>query len=326
MLCKNIAKNFCFVTVLVFIFALASACGFVPSHGAMPANQGTTADAEISKDYGSPRVIATISSNEITESSGLVASRCNKDVLWTHNDSGDEALIYAINLKGEKLGTWKVTGAKNNDWEDMATFKNAAGQCFLYLGDIGNNERFRSEMTVYRVAEPQVSDADKNSGKKNPIATEPADALKFVYPDIRHDAETLMVHPQTGDVYVMTKSLSSASGVYKISATEAFNSDKVVTPERIGDFTVPAIPNGFLTGGEIAPDGKRIIICDYFAAYEITLPENSKNFDDIWKQKPQKIELDERKQGEAVCYSSDEKSIYATSEKRNSPLIEVDRK
>ena len=65
------------------------------------------------------------------------------------------------------------------------------------------------------------------------------------------------------------------------------------------------MPNGFLTGGDISPDGKRVILCDYFGAYEIVLPEKAKNFDEIWKEKPLIVELGEREQGEAVGYSAD---------------------
>jgi hypothetical protein len=118
--------------------------------------------------------------------------------------------------------------------------------------------------------------------------------------------------------------LSSASGVYKMPKNYDLN--KVNRIEKIADFSVPAFPNGFLTGGDISPDGKRVVICDYFNAYEIVLPENAKNFDEIWREKPLIVELGERAQGEAVGYSADGKSIFATSEKRNSPVIEVKRK
>jgi hypothetical protein len=223
--------------------------------------------------------------------------------------------LFAINEKGKKLGTWKVTDAKNTDWEDIATFKDEKGKCFLYIGDIGNNNRTRSEMIIYKLAEPKVSEGDKDSSKKNPNKTEPAEAINFKYPDGNYDAETLMIHPN-GDIYVLTKSLIGASEVFKIG--------KKTT--KIADFSVPAIPNGFVTGGEISPDGKRIILCDYFNAYEIVLPKDAKKFDDIWKETPLVIELGERKQGEAICYTADGKAIIATSEKKNSPVIKVERK
>jgi len=274
--------------------------------------------------YEKPQVIGTITSDEIVESSGIVASKCQENVLWTHNDSGDGTFIFALNLKGEKLGTYKVKNSKNVDWEDIAAFKNDAGECFLYIGDIGNNARSRGEFVIYMVKEPKVVEADAKTNRKNPQKTEAAESIKFEYPDSRHDAETLLVHPQTGDMYVLTKRITGASGVYKLSKN--YNRNKTTQLEKIADVTVPAVPNGFLTGGDISSDGKRVVLCDYFAAYEILLPENARNFDEIWKQKFNTIPLGERAQGEAVAYSPDGKSIFATSEKLNSPLIEVKRR
>ncbi len=73
-------------------------------------------------------------------------------------------------------------------------------------------------------------------------------------------------------------------------------------------------------------DGKRVVICDYFAGYELILPDGSGSFDEIWKQKPSAVELGDRKQGEAVGYSADGLSIVATSEGKHSPLIEAKRR
>ncbi len=313
MLCKNITKNFLFVTVFCAFCTIFTNCSLVSSNNSNSAGQS---ENQTSTNYSNPKVVGTIKSEEITESSGLVNSRCNPSVFWTHNDSGGSEFIFAINEKGEKLGTWKVTGAKNNDWEDIATFKDKSGKCFLYLGDIGNNSGSKSQMTIYKVAEPQVSEADKKSSKKSPGKTETAEAINFSYPAGNHDAETLLVHPMTGEIYVLTKQMIGASEIFKIGA-------KI---EKVGSLSVPAIPTGFLTGGEISPDGKRIVLCDYFAAYEILLSKNAKKFDDIWKESPTRIELGERAQGEAVCYSADGKKIYATSEKKNSPVIRVERK
>ncbi len=315
MLKKNIAKFFAFVISLSVI----SACSAVfPSH-----EQLKNQNEQFSKDWEKPKVVGKIESDEINESSGIAVSRCNEKVLWTHNDSGDKAYIFALDEKGEKLGTWKVSGAENFDWEDIATRKEKSGECFLYIADIGNNKRTRSEMTIYRVKEPLISSENKSSGKKNPLETEAAETIKFEYPEMRHDAETLMIHPETGDIYIISKRLSGAAAVYKLKAN--YEKEKTNLLEKIADFEVPAIPNGFFTGGDISPDGKHAVICDYFAAYEIDLPEKAKNFDEIWKQKPEIIELGKRDIGEAVGYSADGKSIFATSERDNS-LIQVKRK
>lgn len=316
---KTIAKKFSFVISLLVFSLLANACFSVSSQDGKNSNKSANQN---SKDYGEPKIVGKLTSDEIKESSGLVSSKCSKNVFWTHNDSGDDAFIFALDGTGEKLATYKVGGAKNIDWEDIAEYKNDDGECFLYLGDFGNNARSRGEHTIYKVKEP--TDFSKNSSRKNPQTTENAEAIKFSYPDIRHDAETLLVRPESGDIYVVTKRLTGAAGVYKLKSN--YDSSAVNKLEKISDLSVPAVPEGFLTGGDISPDGKRVVICDYFFAYEFVLPENAKNFDEIWKQKPQKIELGTREQGEAVAYSADGTSIFATSENKNSPLIEVKRK
>lgn len=70
--------------------------------------------------YGEPKVAGKIESPDVRESSGLAASACQPEVLWTHNDSGDGPFIYAISPTGANLGVWRVTGAENEDWEDIA--------------------------------------------------------------------------------------------------------------------------------------------------------------------------------------------------------------
>src|SRR6187399_863576 len=100
---KTITKFFAFV---IFIAALGLAltnCAFVSSNVSV---------ATPPQRYDPPVVVGTIRSEDITESSGIAASRCQRDVLWTHNDSGDDAFIYAVSPKGDTLGTWKVTGAQ----------------------------------------------------------------------------------------------------------------------------------------------------------------------------------------------------------------------
>lgn len=316
---KTITKNFAFVISFLIFSIFTAACFSVASQDDKNTN---SAAKQESKSFTAPKTAGKILSAEITEGSGLAASKCSENVFWTHNDSGDDAFIFALDNKGDKLATYKVKGAKNTDWEDIAEIKNENGECFLYIGDFGNNARSRTEHTIYKVKEP--TDFSKDSSEKNPQMTNGAEAIKFSYPDIRHDAETLLVHPQTKDIYVITKRLTGAAGVYKLKAD--YDKSAVNKLEKISDLKVPAVPEGFLTGGDISSDGKRVVLCDYFFGYEFALPENAKNFDDIWKEKPLKIELGTREQGEAIAYSSDGNSIFATSENKNSPLIKVERK
>lgn len=309
---KTIAKFSGFVIFLATACLINAGCGFVSS------SPGTN---DPNSKYGPPIVTGTIELRDITESSGIAASRCQSNVLWTHNDSGDDAFIFAVNASGQNLGTWKVPNAENIDWEDIAAYKDHSGKCFLYIGEIGDNKSKRHERLVYRVPEPIIIPAGAKSDRKSPLTSDNAEMLSFKYPDSNPDAETLMVHPETGDIYVITKRISGPAGVYRIKPI--FGNTETQKAEKIAEISVPAIPNGLLTGGDISPDGRRIVVCDYGRAYEFTLPGTSTNFDEIWKQTPEPIELGKRAGGEAVCYSVDGTSIFATSERRNSPVIEV---
>src|SRR4051812_10257733 len=106
MLNKNIAKFLVFVTVICGFCLILTNCGFVFSNTGKSSDHKTEYD--FSDNYEKPKVVGTIKSAEIDESSGLTASRCNPNIFWTHNDSGDKAFIFAINPKGEKLATFRV--------------------------------------------------------------------------------------------------------------------------------------------------------------------------------------------------------------------------
>jgi hypothetical protein len=276
--------------------------------------------------YGPPVTLAKIANPEINESSGLVASHTSPGAYWTHNDSGDGPFIYAINTHGESLGTFRVTGATNRDWEDIAAGPGPQGpqanRSYLYIGDIGDNDSVRNEVVVYRVPEPQLTPPDKNTTREHPRATEPAEAFRLAYPDGKHDAETLLVHPSTGNLYIITKTPFGKPGVYQ--ALAPLTSGKLIVMTHIGDLQTPSLLGGIITGGSIAPDGRSLVLCDYFQGFEMTLPSTVKRFDDIWKQKLTSFDLGKRKQGESIAYRLDGNAVLATSEGKLSPLIQVD--
>jgi hypothetical protein len=210
------------------------------------------------------------------------------------------------------------------DWEDIAEYKDQSGKCFLYIGDIGDNDEVRTQLTIYRIPEPLVRPEDASSSKKKPLESEPAEALNFSYNDVKNNAETLLVDPQTGDIYIVTKNKKKPARVYKLKPV--FGQPAVETAQRVAEITMPAEPVGLLTGGSISPDGRRVILCDVQGGYELVLPQGDSNFDDIWKQKPLMVDLGDRKQGEGVSYNADGTAIYAGSEKKNSAIYVIKQK
>src|SRR5205823_4079467 len=86
----------------------------------------------------------------LTEASGVVSSRNNADVLWTHNDSGHPAQVFAIDTQGRLLGTYTIPG--NTDNEDIAIGPGpVANVSYLYVGDIGDNGSSRANIKVYQI-------------------------------------------------------------------------------------------------------------------------------------------------------------------------------
>jgi len=314
---RTITKITWFVIPIVAVSAVLSSCvGFSyggKEHAAIDPN---------ASHFGEPEIIAHIESGEIEESSGLAVSKCQNDVFWTHNDSGDGPFLYAINSAGDSLGVWKIPEAANIDWEDIATTKSADGSCVLYVADIGDNELRRDILTIYRLIEPSIM--DRNSSRKDPISSEKAAMLRFRYPQGRNNAEALLVHPVSGEIYIVTKRKSGPAEVFKLTAS--FNSPDVQTAVKINDIALPASPVGIVTGGDISPDGKLLALCDYYAGYEFVLPDNSAGFDKIWFQKPIPFDLGPRLIGESVAFGADSDSVYATTERQNPPLIRVERK
>ncbi len=271
-----------------------------------------------------PATLATVKDKSISESSGLVASRTMPGAYWTHNDSGDGPFIYAFDTRGDSFGTFRVSGAAARDWEDIAAGPGPQpNRSYLYIGDIGDNDAVRSEVIVYRVAEPLLSTSTRKFTKSRPGSTEPAEAIRLKYPDGRHDAETLLVHPRTGNVYIVTKVLIANPVVYE--AVAPFTTGQSITMRKVGEPRVPSLFGGAITGGSISPDGRHVALCDYFSGYELVLPAGSSNFDDIWKQKMIGFDLGKRKQGESITYRLDGRALLATSEGKQSPLIQVER-
>jgi outer membrane protein assembly factor BamB len=91
-------------------------------------------------------VVPTVTalSSSISESSGLAYI---DGTLWTHNDSGGEAKLYALDTSnGEILKTVTISNASNVDWEDLAF-----DDTYLFIGDFGNNNGTRENLKIYKI-------------------------------------------------------------------------------------------------------------------------------------------------------------------------------
>jgi hypothetical protein len=191
------------------------------------------------------RVAGRVGDPSADELSGLVRSRSQPDLLWSHDDSGAGPILYGLRGDGRVAARPAVTGAQAQDWEDIAAGPGADGRPLLYVGDIGDNDARRAAVDVYRVAEPRVGDA----------VTAPAARLTLRYPDGAHDAEALLVDPLLGDLVIVTKVLGVARA-YRASARLAAGSQATL---RAG----PAIGLSLVTAGDVSADGRVVVLRSY---------------------------------------------------------------
>jgi acid phosphatase len=239
----------------------------------------------------------------MSELSGCAASRVNPGVFWMHNDSGDSARIYAVNRDGKSKGTYTLSGATASDWEDIAVGPGpVANKSYIYVGDIGDNGASRNTKQVYRVAEPTIGSSS---------TTLAAEKFNFVYPDGKRDAETLMVDPRTGDVYVVSKRETS-NRVYRFKAP-------LVNGGTYTGVEVARIPIHWLTGGDISADGSRILIRTTTQTY-LWLRKDGETVGAALSRTPLNVPSASEKQGEAVCWDRSGTDYYTVSEGSHQPF------
>ena len=259
--------------------------------------------------YGSSEKLAVLESVEITESSGLAASRRSPGVLWTHNDSGNPPRLYAINELGQDLAACTVDGVENRDWEDLASFE-LDGAAYLLIGDVGDNERKRADCELVVVREPVIDPAQR----AQEVTVEPEAVMRFVYPDGAHDCEAVAVDADEAAVYLVTKA-PLVCRVYRLPLGPT--GDEAMTAELVTEMILP-----FVTAMDISADGERAVLATYNDAQEfVRWPDHS--WADAFAAAGRIIPLPSRRQGEAICFDREGRGLYLTSEKTPAPLYHI---
>jgi hypothetical protein len=174
---------------------------------------------------------------EIPEASGLAIGRRNPGVIWSHNDSGNAAVLFALDTTGQLRGRVRVP-VRTRDWEDLSAARCATGDC-LYIADIGDNSLARRRIQIYRVPEPAPGDE----------ATAEPEVFHGVYADGPHNAEAMFVIG--ADMFIVTRDRSGI--VYRSTHTEADR--RTVMFERIGELGLAAV-----TDAEATPDEKSVAV------------------------------------------------------------------
>lgn len=263
-------------------------------------------------DFATGVDIGTPADPALAEISGVAASRQHPGVLWVHNDSGDTARIFAIRDDGTTLGEYAIEGANAIDWEDIALGPGpVAGVDYLYIGDIGDNDRVRANIQVYRIPEPVV---DANQAPVQ-ASVSGAELFTLSYPGAPatvYDCETLMVDPLSGDILLVTKQASGVNDV-QVMLLPAPAAPGAYTLTRVNGMTFAPGLGYRVTGGDISPDGKEIVLHQYNGViyWRVT---NEAHLYDVFSQPACSVYAPFDVQGEAIAWKPDGSGFYTLSE------------
>jgi hypothetical protein len=235
----------------------------------------------------------TIKDPRITESSGLAASHAHPGIYWTHNDSDDGAYLYAVDSRtGRTVATITMSGVgAPRDVEAISIGPDDN----LYVGDIGDNLGGKwDHVWIYKLPEPKV------------LKDQTIRATQYVvkYSDGPRNAESLMVHPKTGRVYIVDKN-EDGGHLYAGPAQLSASGTNVFKPVATIDL--------WATDSAFSPDGKQLAVRGYFGgiAYDW-------NGGKIKRQGRLNVPL--QGQGESVTYTPDGSELMYGSEGADSSV------
>lgn len=263
---------------------------------------------------------------QIEEASGIAASSSNANIFWVHNDAGGSARIFAVNHLGHRVGIYKLAGAINYDYEDIAVGPGpVAKKQYIYIADTGDNKQKRSAkrspITVYRVAEPVV-DYKQDAAA---VTLSKVDALPMRYPSKVYDAETLLVDPVSGDIFLVTRDRGGKGFAHVYRNPAPHVPGVLVTLELVASFACRTE----IKGGAMSPAGDMVILRPHSKSRPtdalLWMRSGKTDLGEVFSKKPCTVSLVHEPQGEAICFAPDGNSYYTISEKANQPLYEYTR-
>ncbi|MFN8098468.1 MAG: hypothetical protein U0Q21_09300 [Dermatophilaceae bacterium] len=179
---------------------------------------------------------------EITESSGLALVR---DLYVTVNDSGDRGRVFTVDSSGATVGV--------TSWADRPVDIEAvavAGPGEVWVGDIGDNAATRASIRVFRVEVGRMT------------RTVTPHAVRLAYADRPHNAESLLVHPVTGRLYIATKQTAGGS----LYAAPRTLTSGVNTLTKLGPVA------SLVTDGTFSDDGAHVLLRNYGKVFVYGFP------------------------------------------------------
>lgn len=252
-------------------------------------------------DFLPPQKLSKLESKKLEEISGIVSSINNPGNFWGVNDSGNAAKVFLFDQQLKIKFTCTLDKLVNRDWEDIAIGPGPdSTKNYLYVAEIGDNRGIYPLKYIYRFEEPKVQDESVKA-----LITD-FDTLIFELPDKPKDTETLLLDPVTKDLYIFSKR-EEPVWIYQL-ASPTFSSDTVLASKL---YTIPFTQ---IVGGDVSPDGKKVLLKNYEHVYYWDNP-SAKPLVELFKDKPFEVPYEIEPQGESITWDLQGKSFYTLSEK-----------
>lgn len=252
---------------------------------------------------------------QLDELSGLAASTQHNGIYWGINDSGNEPILFALNENGQARGKVRIHGILARDPEALGYGNCVFAPKCLYVADIGDNKSERRQVRIEVIAEPSPNVAD----------VRPVQTIFLTYSDGAHDAEAMLVHPQTGDIFIVEKKSPSEVG----ANAQIFVVPRIVERSRQITRIARPISNlaqrslngdsaGPFTDASFSSTGREFFIRDYHDVYRV---ENNIGILQLQSLRP--IPSPQMPQGEAIAVSQDNKRLVISSEGRHALITTI---
>lgn len=239
-----------------------------------------------------PQLVSSLADPRINESSGLVVSREDDDLVYTINDSGGAPIIYAIRTS---TGATVATTTVDADFVDTEALS-IDDDGTLWIADTGDNRSERTDAALYSLPE---------SGGRNQTGVR-AKRYPITYPGGPLDVEALVVQPGTGKKFLISKGLFGGT-VFELP-------DPLVENSPNEAVALPGDIPGLVTDAAFTTDGQYVVARDYSEAYVLDAQ--------TW-QIVSKEGLPEVEQGETLAMEPSGDSYLVGTEGTRSPLYRI---
>ena len=279
---------------------LAAVVGAAATTGHLPAPSPSPTQVLAASVRGTE--VCAIADERLTEISGLVATDVGYVAINDGSDSESRRKVFFLDTSCAVTRTLSYP-SRPRDTEDMVV----ASDGTIWIADIGDNNRSRQSVAVWRLAK----------GATSPVLH------RLAYPDGAHDAEALLLAAD-GMPIVVTKD-PSTPGLY--APVGPLRAGATVAMSKVGQFSLPRTTTGnpfsvfgrlVVTGGAVAPDGSRVVLRTYADAIEFDVTDG-----DVVKAittgVPRITPLPDEPQGESITYSRDGRLFLTVSETADQP-------